>query len=151
MSNVNPIVTYREVNRAFNLGKRGNEAVMKAAQGEAEAAMGDPVEAAMVLASLGNAMKIMEEREVHPGVMIAPDDGVASLLQSFLAQRARDTNQLEPLPTGGEEAKFDEDDLLGWMPLLMAVLKKKEPHKWQQAPAEPEDFPKKSNSIRLAL
>lgn len=53
---LNPIVTFREINNAFNK----NEAVMTQAHNEAEASSKNSVEAATRIAALGNALKVLE-------------------------------------------------------------------------------------------
>ena len=57
MSNPNPIVTFRQINQAFN----SNEAVMDQAHAEADARTKDPIEAASKLAALGNALKVLRQ------------------------------------------------------------------------------------------
>jgi hypothetical protein len=145
MNDVNPIVTFHSIDTAFNKGPKGHEAVMTTAQNEAEAATGDPVEAAMLMAGLGEAMKSIEEHEHTRGVLVSPDNRMASLLQSFIADKA---NEFETLPTGGEEAKFDERDILGWFFSLFTWIKGMKKHAWLDAPAEPKTF---GQSARLAL
>ena len=113
MSNPNPVVTFRQINRAFNT----NEAVMDAAHSEAEAKASDPVEAASKLAALGNALKVLEaeDAEANSRVLVSPDHRVAALLQTFLASRAKEEGKVEPLHHGANEAKFDEKAVLGWI------------------------------------
>ena len=53
MNDINPLVTFRQINKAFN---KRHEAVMSHAQAEAEARTKDPVEAATRIAALGNAL-----------------------------------------------------------------------------------------------
>lgn len=144
----NPIVTFRQLDQAFNKGPRGHESVMKIAQEQADAVANDPVESAMMLASLGNALKILEDSEQVPGVLVSPDHRMASLLQSFLASEA---TSFEPLKTGGEEAKFDEKDLLGWFVSLFSWIKGLRKHEWLVADPEPETIPRSTDDFRLAL
>ncbi len=146
-----PVVTYRQIDKAFN---KNHEAVMSKAQAEAEKATKDPVEAAMMLMSLGNALSILEAEAVghkDAGVMMSPQHREASLLQSFLAEESAKIGKLEPLPAGGEEAKFDNHDLLGWFGSFFSFLKGLKPHKWQIADDTPESFPNNSNSMRVAM
>jgi hypothetical protein len=110
VNKTNPIVTYRQINEAFN---KNHEAVMQNAEKEASKATEDPLELAMMLASLGDALKELEsiDQGSGAGVLLAADHSEASLLQSFLAKQSAAEGNLKPLAAGGQEAKFDERDL----------------------------------------
>jgi hypothetical protein len=145
---INPVVTYRQINRAFN---KNHEAVMEKAQHEASKATADPLEAAMMLASLGNALKILEAEDEGAGVLTSPDHKAASLLQSYLARESAAVNKLEPLRAGGEEAKFDESDVVRWFFSLFSWWRGLRPHEWLKAPSQPDPFPSGVDTVRLAL
>jgi len=149
MSNPNPIVTFRQINHAFN----SNEAVMSQAHSEAEARTTDPVEAASKLAALGNALKVLEaeDAEANSRVLVSPDHRVAALLQTFLASRSKEEGKVEPLHQGANEAKFDDKDVLGWIGSFFTWWKKIKPAKWQTAPAEPEQLAGVGNDFRMAV
>jgi hypothetical protein len=87
MSDTTPIVTFSQINKAFN---KNHEAVMDKAHNEAEARTKDPVEAATRIAALGNALKVLEaaDAKAKSKVLVSPDHNVASLLQTFLAMKA---------------------------------------------------------------
>src|ERR1041384_1745062 len=97
---------------------------------------------------LAKAMKAVEECEHVSGVLAAPDDQFASLLQSLVAQRATEANQVGPGAAGELEAKFDEHDALGWAKSLLTWFKGLKPHKWQTAPAAADRLP---NNARVAV
>jgi len=145
---INPIVTYQQIDQAFN---KNHEAVMEKAQDEAINVTNDPLEAAMMLASLGDALKTLEAANENPGVLISPDHKAASLLQSHLASESAASGKLEQLPTGGEEAKFDEHDVIRWFFSFFSWWKGIKPHQWKQAPAMPDQFPENPGTVRLAL
>jgi len=149
MSNPNPIVTFRQINHAFN----SNEAVMNQAHAEAEAKTADPIEAASKLAALGNALKVLEaeDAEANSRVLVSPDHRVAALLQTFLASRSKEEGKVEPLHHGANEAKFDDKDVLGWIGSFFTWWKKIKPAKWQTAPAEPEQLAAVGNDFRMAV
>ena len=150
MSNdLNPIVTYREINKAFNK----NEAVMTQAHNEAEASSKNSVEAATRIAALGNALKVLEaaDAEANSKVLVSPDHGVASLLQTFLAKKAAEEGSLKPLNADANEAKFDDQDILGWIGSFFTWWKKLKKAKWQTAPTKPEVIPGNLNDFRMAL
>src|SRR5258708_101598 len=113
MKNALPVVTFREINRA--LKPRSTESIAKTEQVLATEVRDDPGERARMLAGFANALKILDDEEKVPGILVAPDHKVASLLQTFLARQAAETGRLEPLTAGGEEAKFDERDWAGWV------------------------------------
>jgi hypothetical protein len=73
---------------------------------------------------------------------------MASLLQSYLAERANEEGKLELQPTGLEEAKFDEHDWLGWVGSFFKWVKGLKKRKWLTAPAAPEPL---GNKTRVAL
>ena len=146
---INPIVTYRQIDKAFN----NNEAVMEKAHNEAEASSSDPVEAATRIAALGNALKVLEaaDAEANSKVLVSPDHNVASLLQTFLAKKASEEGKIEPLNGDANEAKFDDKDILGWIGSFFTWWKKLKPAKFQTAPPEPEPIPGNPNDFRLAI
>ena len=134
---INPIVTFRRINKAFNT----SEAVMTTAHQEAEAKSKDPVEAATRMAALGNALKVLEAADVKAKskVLVSPDNEVASLLQTFLAQKSAEEGKVTPLNPDVKEAKFDDQDILGWIGSFFTWWKKLKPAKWQTAP--PTSYP----------
>jgi hypothetical protein len=143
------IVTYRQIDEAFN--KRNHEAVASKAQEEANKVADDPLEAASFLAGLGGALDTLEAEEKVPGVLVSPDHPTASLLQTFLAQRANDEGgKLEPLGRGDEflEAKFDDKDIKGWIGSFFSWVKGIKKHDFLAPPAVPETF---DNATRVAL
>lgn len=150
MSSRNPIVTFRQINRAFN---KNHEAVMSKAHNEAEARTTDPLEAATKLAALGNALKVLEtaDAEANSEVLVSPDHRVASLLQTFLAMKASEEGKVDALPAGGNEAKFDDKDVLGWIGSFFSWWKKIKLAKWRTAPPAPELIPGNPDDFRLGL
>src|SRR6266550_2156028 len=150
VNNTNPIVTYRQIDQAFN---KNHEAVMEGAQQEAFNATQDPLESAMMLASLGNALKELESADQGTGadVLLAANHKGASLLQSFLAEQSAAEGNLDPLAAGGQEAKFDDRDLIRWFFSLFSWWKGIKPYPWQAAPIPPDPFPAGGDSLRLAL
>ena len=141
MSTKDTIITYREVSKIINNHE-------SATIGELEKSVEDPTESARMLSGLGAALKRLEEEDKNPGVMISPDHKVASLLQAFLAERANEKGELEELPMGGKEAKFDSNDWLGWAGSFFSWWRKIKPHDFQAAAADPEAF---DNTVRVAL
>jgi hypothetical protein len=141
MSTKDTIITYREISRIINNHE-------SATIGELEKSVEDPAESARMLSGLGAALKRLEAEDKNPGVMISPDHRVASLLQAFLAERANETGQLEELPMGGKEAKFDSNDWLGWAGSFFSWWRKIKPHDFQSASPDPEVI---DNTFRVAM
>jgi hypothetical protein len=141
MSTKDTIITYREVSRIINNHE-------SATIGQLEKSVQDPAESARMLSGLGAALKKLEEADKNPGVLISPDHRVASLLQAFLAERANETGQLQELPMGGKEAKFDNNDWLGWAGSFFTWWRKIKPHPFLTAAADPEAI---DNTLRVAM
>jgi hypothetical protein len=98
----------------------------------------DPTEAARMQRDFVGALGILELAEKVPGILVSPDDRVASLLQTFLAQRAGQKGTFADVPTGGKEAQFDRNDWLGWAKSFFTWWKKLQPYPWQ---SNPQDHP----------
>ncbi len=141
MSAKDTIITYREISKIIN----NNES---ATLGELEKSVEDPTESARMLAGLGAALKKLEDADKNPGVLVSPDHKVASLLQTYLAERAAEKGELEELPMGGKEAKFDSDDWLGWAGSFFTWWRKIKPHPFLAAAPDPEPI---GNKIRVAI
>src|SRR5438105_4478529 len=54
--------------------------------------------------------RLIANKEVVPGVLVAVDNEGASLWQSFLAERAVEEKATEEAPAGALEAMFDDHD-----------------------------------------
>jgi len=114
------VVTFREVKKILT----GPEAVgelQNAANTDPEAT---PLQKATAMAALGDILKKLEtaERKAGAVVLTTAQDGKASRLQSMIAAGEQGTLRLEPLPTGGLEAKFDTLDWGGWATVAWAKL-----------------------------
>ena len=148
MANEPVIVTYSHLRETLN--KAGHKDLIEALQApappgkEAAEPPASDQEAAVAMEELQKAMKAMEDAELVPGVLAAPDDGFASFLQSVLAKRAAAAQKTSTTATGGLEAKFDERDLIGWAKSLLTWFKGLKPHPWQTADAAAEPMPNKS-------
>ena len=80
----------------------------------------DPADEAL----LGTIMRNLAEATGEPGVLCAPNDQATALMQSALAERAAQQGQVEPLPDGAMEAKFDNRDI-GWIRELIPHIRAK--------------------------
>jgi hypothetical protein len=147
------IVTYERLNKM--LGNLGHEAIVDALKApapeglEAEEPPVSDEEAAELMEQLAQAMKAMEVAESVPGVLAAPDDGFASVLQSRIAQKSVKANKVAAGASGDLEAQFDEHDVLGWAKSLFTWYKKLRPHKWLTAPAAADPIADKVNLAML--
>ena len=146
MSSEQTLVSYKSLSRAL----RGNfESVAAAAEGiVGSAEMGFPGSQAEMVALLSHALATLEQEETHPGVMVSAQDQIASLLQTYIADQATQAGQVELLPSGGLEAKFDSRDFLGWTGSFFQWWKRLVPETFLAASATPE---KLANTARIAL
>ena len=106
------VVTSREVERIFS-GKEAVGGLEEAAK--SDATVSDEQRAA-ILAGVGHVLREIRKAEDKAGAMVltTPQVGPASRLQSLIASGEAAKLKLEPLPTGGLEAKFDTGDWFGW-------------------------------------
>jgi hypothetical protein len=113
-------------------------------------AVDDPVEQAMLVAGINNALIEIADNEDSPDVLSSPPSAIASQLQSFLAERAIIENKpvARELPGGAEEAKFDSNDWLGWAKSFFSWAGGIRPAKWLTAPPDPLAMP---TDARVAL
>jgi len=121
------VVTFATAQKAFNTA----EAVAtQQAQAAPTTAALTPVQQAALLASLGQALRELENasKEVDPDVLVAPTSGSASRLQSFLASGEKAASTLEPLLAGGRELKFATNDALGWALSVLDHVRKSNYH-----------------------
>ena len=102
-------------------------------------AVDDPVEQAMLVAGINNALIEIADNEDNPDVLSSPPSAIASQLQSFLAERAiiEDKPVARQLPGGAEQAKFDSNDWLGWAKSFFSWASGITPAKWLTAPPDP--------------
>lgn len=140
------VVTYRELSRAV----RGDLGLLARSIDEGAEAITprDRVQKAEMLGQLSHALTVLEAEERRSGVLVAPRDPVASLLQTYLAREAARKGNLEPLSSGGLEAKFDSHDIAGWMGSFFTWWKKIRPHGLVPAAPNPEPF---ADKARLAI
>jgi hypothetical protein len=148
MSIRDTVVTYRAISEALH---KNTEGTMREANQQAQAAAPDPAAAAAMLKGLSAALTVLEQEERHPEVLVSPNHGVASLLQSFWAAEANKPGneaRLSDLPSGLREVKFDEKDFGGWIGSFFSWWRQIKKHEWLQAPAAPEPF---ANKTRVAV
>jgi len=149
------IVSYETLNNAVTKAlSKDATTFLKAAQapppGGFEAGDTPPTadEVAKLRGELTGALKKLEEENQAPGVFVSADDQFASLLQSFAAEGSLMQGKVDTTAAGELEAKFDEHDFLGWVGSLFTWVRKLKPHKWANAPLNPDPLP---NSLRVAI
>jgi len=121
------VVTFREVERVLT-GEEAVSNIQEAANSDEESS---PAERAAVMAAIGNVLTELRRAEQKAGarVLSTPHHGPASRLQSLIASGEAARLALEPLPTGGFEAKFDTSDWFGWATVAWQKLRHAVPHK----------------------
>lgn len=150
MSNQQVIVHPTAFQEAYESDpSRLNEAVD---QSISEAAEGDNLERARLLAAWNNAMREFHACERGRFVMASPQNGIASRLQTLLVERSRENNYVslvKPARTvstsSGDvqlpevlEVKFDNDDWWGWLSMSWRLIFKPKKHAWIAPPLQPE-------------
>jgi hypothetical protein len=141
------VVTFRQIERVLT----GQEAVGNL-QEVANADTGaTPVEKAAVMAAMGHVLRQLQRAERDAGALVltTAQDGPASRLQSMIAAGEGGALSLEPLASGGLEAKFDTSDWFGWATVAWAKLR--HPHKHpiaRPASAVPDPLP---DTARVAI
>lgn len=103
------IVSYRSVERRLSAGL---EAV--ASPGAMSLEGGDDLQKAAFVAGLEQARIEIAKATRIPTVFAVPDHGPSALLLSYFAQEAARDGKVIAAPEGNE-AKFDDKDILGWM------------------------------------
>ena len=120
------VVTAREVEKIFsNPEAIGN--ISEVANADANV---DPVERAATMAVMGEVLRQLQRAEQAAGapVLTTPHHAAASRLQSLIASGDAAKLHLDPMASGGLEAKFDTDDWFGWAKVAWEKLKHIQPY-----------------------
>jgi hypothetical protein len=105
----------------------------------------DPQEAAMFTVALSNALAKLNDAEIDADVFSAVDHSLASLLQSYIGERAAAAGKVDALT---QEAKFDSKDIKGWVKQFFTWWRSIKKSVWIEAPEEPEVLP---NHARIGI
>lgn len=105
---------------------------------------------AKVHAALAHIELVLKEATTDPDVLAAPADAMTARFQSFVAEQARQSGQVEPLLPGGHAVKFSRDEWAKWaFEFVRAwITKEWNPHGFLPPPAAPEQA---DDQLRLAL
>lgn len=143
MSTRQRIVSYNTLTSAFSplleqIGQRpaGLEGL--------EAAPSQPLPASDI-SEISAALQLLEKEQPNPDVMSGTEDRLASLIQTYTAERAA---KVVPASSDGLEAKFDNLDMLGWMGSFFTWWKGIKPHPWQSPKPTPDHV---DNRFRMVL
>jgi hypothetical protein len=133
------IVTRSEVERIFRQEK-AESAIHQEAEQEGA------LEHAQAMAMTGAILRELQKAEDSQGtdrVLVTAQHGPASRLQSLIASGEGGDLQLQPMPAGGLEAKFDTGDWIGWASVAWAKLKHPKKHPLQRPSSPvPQPLPK---------
>ena len=135
MTTRQPIVSYNTLNSAFTpyLERMGEStAGLESVEGTTF------TPPASAIAEVAAGLQILEKESRNPDVMSATEDLVASLIQTYSAQQAK---EVVPAASDGLEAKFDSHDLLGWIGSFFTWWKKIVPHPWKVPQSAPDKIP----------
>jgi hypothetical protein len=142
-----PIVTYEEIARAYETDKAAIDAEIRrqAASGALSQADADQLES-----SFAEALQELQQHSNGEGVMATAPHALASALQSLIAKKAAEAQQLENTPSGIPQARFDNSDILNWIRTGLGSLFRKR-FDWVKAPADPDPLPRNGDSLRVAV
>jgi hypothetical protein len=120
------VVTFRQIERVLT----GQEAVGNLQEVANADVSATPAEKAAVMAAMGRVLNELRRAEQDAGALVltTAQDGPASRLQSMVAAGEGGALSLEPLASGGLEAKFDTGDWLGWATVAWARLRHPNKH-----------------------
>jgi hypothetical protein len=122
------VVTFRQIEKVITK-QEAVQQIHEAAQSDPHAS---PEERAAVAAAIGNVLHMVRRAEADAGggalVLTTPHHGPSSRLQSLIASGEAANLTFDPLPAGGEEAKFDTHDWFGWARVAWEKLKHLKPH-----------------------
>ena len=145
------VVTPREARRfSREVAERKLDAPGGALDAAIESMARSPGERAALLSAFSDARSKLESLGDEIGdATDSPGDANASLLQSALTEFAMG-RELDALPTGGLEARFDSSDIAGWLAPFwrMAQERANGPHPFPTLPLAPDDMPDRA---RFAL
>jgi hypothetical protein len=141
----NVIVNYRSLERA--IGQLEHFRTGQASVG-LESKVDGRIDDATTWLQIHRALRTMESDGGDAKALTTSRDALTSLLQSYLAEQAGNNNQVDSLPTGGYEAKFDTRDLLGWVGSFFTWWRRLRPHEWRIGPSKPSRI---SNHARIGL
>lgn len=134
------VVTFRQIEQVLT----GQEAVGNLQEVALSDDSATPAEKAAVMAAMGKVLRELRRAEQDAGALVltTAQDGPASRLQSMVAAGEGGTLSLEPLASGGLEAKFDTGDWLGWASVAWARLRNPRNHPiLRPASAVPDPLP----------
>ncbi len=100
---------------------------------------------ASAISQITAGLQVLEKEKRNPDVMSGTEDRMASLIQTYAAQQAK---TVVPASSDGLEAKFDNNDLLGWIGSFFTWWRKIRPHTWQTPAPAPDKI---ANRFRIAV
>ena len=129
--------------------ERVQEAVQEAA---ADIAPADDMERARLMAAFNNAIGQLKEENKEPGVMSSAENALAARIQTYLVEQALQSpgekGDVVPVGSNADEVKFDNHDVLGWLPTGLRAIFRATPFPWRAPNPTAEAFGDKG---RVAL
>lgn len=141
MAIANTIVGFDQLR---GLGGSGFEALQPSSARTTKPFDPTPTEAA----EFGKALTELRRVQRHPDVLSAPQNQMASLLQSFIAGFCNSAGKVESISLDSKEAKFDNNDWLGWAGSFLSWWRGIKPHPWLPTSFEIQTIPDRT---RIAL
>lgn len=134
MSTRRTLIDFSSLNGSLErAAERVQEAVQEAA---ADIAPADDLERARLMAAFNNAIGKLKEENKEPGVMSSAENGLAARIQTYLVEQALQNpgvkGDIVPVASNADEVKFDNHDVLGWLPTGLRLIFRAKPFGWRQ-------------------
>jgi hypothetical protein len=150
MPNANslPIVSSQQVAKSV-VAKQ--QAIAEEIRNQANQATDDPLRRARLVNSFEEIAGELQKGAAPHQVLDTPRNAMASVLQSFIAQKAAESNQVdntEDVPV----VRFSDDDLLEWIKTgFIGLVDGQDKFPWKTAPDDPDPLFNTSRHLRIAV
>src|SRR5215471_18851559 len=150
MPNANslPIVSSQQVAKSVVANQ---QAIAEEIRNQANKATDDPLRRARLVNSFEEIAGELQKGSAPHLVLDTPRNAMASVLQSFIAQKAAESNQVDTtddVPV----VKFSDDDLLEWIKTgFIGLVDGQDKFTWKTAPDDPDPLFNTSRHLRIAV
>ena len=143
-----PIVTSHQIARSVTANQ---QAIQDEIRNQATSVTDDPLRQAQLTNSFADVVGELQKHANGEQVMATAPHAMASVLQSFVAQKAAESGQVE-MTDDGPVVKFSDDDLLEWIKTgFVAVFEGQEKFAWRTAPDDPDPLIRDNRHLRIAV
>jgi hypothetical protein len=144
-----PIVTSQDIARSISANQDALQAEVNQQAGKAT---GDPLRQAQLAKAFKEVASELQKHDNGARVLSTSPHPMASVLQSFVQQKAAETGKIA-LTDEGPIVRFSDLDLFEWIKTgFIALFEGQEKYPWRTAPADPDPLPKPdSDHLRIAV